>query len=103
MKDLHLQSKKLMQAPEEKVPILAAIHASLLVVSEKATLLHAAGVPNSDVAIITEAATSSSEGSGMSTGRITPQSPQTFVGVHQITLDFMYPLNLQAEWLWFVT
>ena len=96
MKDLLLQNEKLMLAQEEKVQILVAICASLLAITEKATLLQAAGVPSSDTATITEAATSSSEGLGTSTGGITPQGPRTFVGAlapstHQITLDFLHP------------
>ena len=84
--------------------ILAAIHGSLLAKAEKATILWAAGVPNSDVAIITEAATNSSEDPGTYTGGITPPSPQTFIGdlafpSCQITPDFQHPLNLPANCL----
>ena len=57
-----------MWAQEEKVEILAAIYAFLLVIAEKTNLLWAAGGPNSDAAIITGAATSSSEEPGTSTG-----------------------------------
>ena len=52
----------------------------VLAEAEKSSLLWAAGVPNSDVAIITEAANSSSEEPGTSTGGITLQGSQTFVG-----------------------
>ena len=62
------------------VQILVAICASLLAVAEKAILLQAVGVPDSDVAIITEAATSSSEEPGTSNGGITPQGPNIFAG-----------------------
>ena len=72
MKDL-LQNEKLVQAQEEKVQILAAIHASLLAITEKATLLWAA-VPNLDAPIITGAATNSSEEPGTSTGGNSPGS-----------------------------
>ena len=57
-----------------------AIHASLLAIAEKATLLWATGIPNSDLAIITEAATNSSEEPGTSMGEITSQDPQTLTG-----------------------
>ena len=65
-----------MQAQEEKVQSLVAIHVCLLAVAEKGVLLWAAGVPDSDVATITEAATSLPEEPGTSTGEITPQGPQ---------------------------
>ena len=64
MKDLLLQNEKLMQAQEEKVEILVAIHASLPTIAETAAILPAAEVPNPDIAIITGAATSSSEKPG---------------------------------------
>ena len=66
---------------QEKVQILVAIHASLPAISEKAALLWAAGVPNSDAAIITGAATSSSERPRTPTRGITPQGPRTLTGV----------------------
>ena len=69
-----------MQAQEEKGQIQVAICASLLAVAEKATLLWAAGVPNLDTAIITEATTSSSEEPETSNGGITPQGPRIFMG-----------------------
>ena len=102
MKDLLLRNKKLIQTQEEKVQILVAICVSLLAVAEKAILIWATGVPDSDVAIITEAATISSEELGASMGGITPQGPQTFLGAlallpHQVTLDFLHPLHLQAD------
>ena len=104
MKDLLLQNEKLIQAQEEKVHILVAICTSLPAIAEKATLVQAAGVPLSDAVFITGAATSSSEEPGTSTGGVTPQCPRTFMGVlapspHQITLDFLQPLNLPADCL----
>ena len=66
MKDLLLQNKKLVWVQEEKVQILAAIHASLLANAEKAVLLWAVGVPDLDAAIITGAAPSSSVEPGTS-------------------------------------
>ena len=102
MKDFLLQNEKLVQAKEEKVQILVAIHASLLAIAQQTTLLWAAGVPNLDAVIITGAATSSSEEYGTSTGRITPQGPRTFMVALApppcwITLDFLHPLNLLAN------
>ena len=93
-----------MWAQEEKVQILEAIHASLPVVAEKATLLQAAGVPNLDATIITGEAPNSSEGPGTSTSGVAPQGLRTFVGAlapppHQITSDFVDPLNLPANCL----
>ena len=81
MKDL-LQNKKLVQAQEEKVEILVAIHTSLLTITEKVTLIQAAGVPNLDITIITGSATISSEEPGTSTGGnfITSKGPRTFAG-----------------------
>ena len=85
-----------MQAQEEKVQIPAAICAGLLAISEKATLLWTAGVPDSDAAIINGATTSSSEGPRTSTEGITPRGPRIFVGVLEpppwwITPDFLHP------------
>ena len=68
-KDLLLQNEKLLQVHKRKIQILAAIHASLPAVAEKAVL--PAGVPGADVAVITGMTTNSSEGSG----GVMPQSP----------------------------
>ena len=73
-KDLLLQNEKLIQAQEEKVQILVAIHASLPAIAEKAALLWAARVPDLDAAIIMGEATSSSQEPGTSTGG-NPQGP----------------------------
>ena len=68
-----------MQAQEEKVQILVAIHSSLPAVTEKATLLCAAGVLNPDTATITGADTSSSQETGTST-RGNPSGSQDLLG-----------------------
>ena len=60
---------------QEKVQILAAIHASQLAIAEKTIHLWAAGVLNPDATIITWAATSSSEEPGTSTGGNSPRVP----------------------------
>ena len=89
MKDLLLQNKKLMEVQEEKMKILAAIWASLLVIAEEVALLWAAGVPKQDAAIITGATISSPREPGTlgsyspSVGAPTPLS-------HQITPDFLH-------------
>ena len=76
MKVLLLKNKKLLWVQEEKVQILAAIHAGLSIIAEEATLLLCAGVPDLDAPIITRATTSSSGEPGTSTGRVTPQGPR---------------------------
>ena len=68
MKDHLLQNDKPMQAQEEKVQILVAIHTSLPAITKKATLLWPEEVPNPDAAVITVAVTSSLEEAGTSTG-----------------------------------
>ena len=56
------------------VQILAAIFTSVPAVTKTATILWGVGVPNLDAAIITGAATSSSERPGTSTGNSFPAS-----------------------------
>ena len=72
-----------------------------MAVTEKATLLQAAEVPDLDAAIITGVATSSLEEPGTFTGAVTPQGSRTFIGAlapppHWITSDFLHPLSLPA-------
>ena len=102
-KDILLQNEKLMQAQEEKVQILVAISTSLPAIAEKATLLQAAGVPNPDNSIITRQPLACQRNLGHPLGG-TPQGPRTFVGAsvpppHQITPDFLHPLDLPANCL----
>ena len=53
IRDILFQNEKLMQAQEEKVQILLTVCANLLAITEKATCLQAAEVPDLDAAIIT--------------------------------------------------
>ena len=100
-KDLLLQNEKLMWVQEKKVQILVAIHTSLPVAAEEATLLQAAGVSDPETTIIPGVTTSSSGEPGTTTGGITPQGPRTCIGALapppcQITPDFLHPLALPA-------
>ena len=102
-KTLLLQNKKLVWAQEEKVQIFVAIHTSLPAITEKATLLQAAGVVNLDATIITGAASNSSEDLEPLLG-LTLQGPRTFMGALApppcwITPDFLHPLNLLTDCL----
>ena len=80
------------------------VHQSTCYCCKKATLLWAAGVPDPDAAIITGAATSSSEEPGTFTGGNSPGSQDLHVGIlapspHQITPDLLHPMDLPADCL----
>ena len=68
------------------------------VVIEKDTLLWVTGVPNSNAAIITQAATNSSEEPGTSMGGVAPQGLQTLLTPRPcwITLWFYNPYSARS-------
>ena len=103
MKDHLLKNEKLMQAQEEKVQILVDICTSLPAITEKATLLWAARVPDPDAAITAGAATNSSEEPGTSTGGDLPGSQDLHGGSSTTTSPdnprLSAPLDLQADCL----